>query len=252
MSANRSAAVMQQRHEPHDSLDDFPTHPWATRALCEMLAAMGHELSSCVAADPACNRGFMAEPLREYFAQVHATDIHDYGYGAMNARCDFLLDWAYDKDDVDWIITNPPFKIADDFIRIALSYARVGVAVFVRNAFDEGAGRYDRLFRDLPEAYAFPFVERVPLHRGKLRDPGRRYWDPTAKDGAGDWRRPSTATAYQWLVWLVDQPQFTTIKKRIAPCRDRLIRPRDYPIRYPDEEGRFVPGGANLFSAESP
>jgi hypothetical protein len=28
---------MQRRHEAHDSLDDFPTPPWATRALCERL-----------------------------------------------------------------------------------------------------------------------------------------------------------------------------------------------------------------------
>ncbi len=35
---NRSSAVMQQRSEPHDSLDDFPTPPWATRALCEYIA----------------------------------------------------------------------------------------------------------------------------------------------------------------------------------------------------------------------
>jgi site-specific DNA-cytosine methylase len=34
---NTSPAVMQQRHEPHNSLDDFPTPPWATRALCERL-----------------------------------------------------------------------------------------------------------------------------------------------------------------------------------------------------------------------
>lgn len=29
---NRSSAVMQQRAEPHNSLDDFPTPPWATKA----------------------------------------------------------------------------------------------------------------------------------------------------------------------------------------------------------------------------
>lgn len=37
MSQNCSSAVMQQRSEPRDSLDDFPTPPWATRALCEWL-----------------------------------------------------------------------------------------------------------------------------------------------------------------------------------------------------------------------
>ena len=41
MSQNRSSAVMAQRKEPPDSLDFFPTPPWATRALCERLASEG-------------------------------------------------------------------------------------------------------------------------------------------------------------------------------------------------------------------
>lgn len=32
---NTSHAVMAQRIEAKDSLDDFPTPPWATRALIE-------------------------------------------------------------------------------------------------------------------------------------------------------------------------------------------------------------------------
>ena len=32
---NTSHAVMAQRVEPKDSADDFPTPPWATRALVE-------------------------------------------------------------------------------------------------------------------------------------------------------------------------------------------------------------------------
>ena len=239
MTGNRSTAVMQQRSEASDSLDDFPTHPWATRALCEMLQALGFEISDHVACDPACNRGFMAEPLREYFKDVIATDIHDYGYEAMESQADFLLDFPFSGGEVDWIITNPPFRIADDFIRNALNVANIGVAVLVRVAFDEGLDRYQRLFKDLPESFSFPFVERVPLHRGKLRDPKRKYWDPKANEGRGAWKKPSTATAYQWLVWLRDPADGPSIKLRIAPCRDRLIKSGDYPIRYDDEEGIF-------------
>ena len=35
MSQNTSHAVMAQRTESPDSLDDFPTPPWATRAFVE-------------------------------------------------------------------------------------------------------------------------------------------------------------------------------------------------------------------------
>ena len=37
MAQNTSHAVMAQRIEPADSLDDFPTPPWATRALLKIL-----------------------------------------------------------------------------------------------------------------------------------------------------------------------------------------------------------------------
>ena len=208
-----------------------------------MLQQRGHTLTEQKVWEPACNRGWMARPLAEYFGSVLATDVCDYGYADMAAQCDFLLEWpetgVVDEPDVDWVVTNPPFKVADDFIRMALSIAKVGVAVFVRSAFDEGQDRYKSLFRDLPEAYSFPFVERVPLHRGKLRHPKRKYWDPNAKDGIGEWKVPSTATAYQWLVWLVAGTNMTE-KKRIAPCRERLMRDADYPVRYPDENGPDV------------
>ena len=38
MTQNTFSALMQQRSEPHDGLDDFPTQPWATKALCELVA----------------------------------------------------------------------------------------------------------------------------------------------------------------------------------------------------------------------
>ena len=66
---NTSSAVMQQRREPHKSLDDFPTPPWATRALCEWLQNDWDGLSwpenpklapstgRLVCREPAANRG---------------------------------------------------------------------------------------------------------------------------------------------------------------------------------------------------
>ena len=66
MAQNRSSAVMQQRSEPHESLDDFPTPPWATRALCEQLKLLGFDLPRQSVWEPACNRGYMARVLGEY------------------------------------------------------------------------------------------------------------------------------------------------------------------------------------------
>jgi hypothetical protein len=61
-----------QRHEPPDSADDFPTPPWATRALVEhVLGRDSVRGMSCL--EPACGRGHMARALREYFGDVVAS-----------------------------------------------------------------------------------------------------------------------------------------------------------------------------------
>lgn len=202
MGANTSSAVMQQRSEPHDSLDDFPTPPWATRALCERLG----DLSGLTCREPAANRGHMVRPLSEYFPRVVASDIHDYGAGFPVQ--DFLF--LSGTDLVDWTITNPPFRLAEEFIRHAITTSRKGVAVIVRSAFLEGQGRHAALFSLHRPRLILQFAERVVMHKGRLAPEG------------------STATAYCWIVFAPIPAAFTEFDW-IAPCRARLERPGDYP-----------------------
>ena len=204
MTQNTSSAVMQRRSEPHDSLDDFPTPPWATRALCEWLRVSGmrHSMGSC--REPAANRGHMVKPLREYFAHVEGSDIHDYGAGFPVE--DYLF--GPEMGAVDWTITNPPFRLAERFIERALATSVIGVAVIVRSAFLEGVGRYERLFSVEPPTDILQFTERVVMHKGKLSAKG------------------STATAYCWLVW---RKGATGTRFRWIPqCRKLLERQEDY------------------------
>jgi hypothetical protein len=85
---NRSHAVMAQRVEPADSADDFPTPPWATRALLEhVLDDHRNAARSQSCLEPACGAGHMANVLNDYFGQVVSSDAFDYGYGAIQ---DFL------------------------------------------------------------------------------------------------------------------------------------------------------------------
>jgi hypothetical protein len=204
MSQNRSSAVMQQRSEAHDSLDDFPTPPWATRALCEWLGKY-HDLSKQCCREPAANRGHMVGPLAESFAQVLASDVHDYGYG-FEVR-DYLFG-PFDEDRTHWVITNPPFRLAEQFIDRALALTDVGCAMLVRSAFLEGVGRFERLFNRRPPTSVLQFSERVVMHKGKLAPEG------------------STATAYCWLVW--EHACCETNLDWIAPCRKRLEKAEDY------------------------
>lgn len=204
MSQNRSTAVMQRRVEPHDSLEDFPTPPWATRALCEFLCEQGIDLSGMTCREPAANRGHMVAPLREYFASVEASDVHDYGAGFPVQ--DYLFGWL--PAMVDWTITNPPFRLAEQFIERMAATSRTGFAVIVRAAFLESVGRYEAIFSRNPPSFVLQFSERVVMHKGRLAPEG------------------STATAYAWLVWLDGEDD--TRLRWFAPCRKRLERSSDY------------------------
>jgi hypothetical protein len=108
------------------------------------------------------------------------------------------------------VVTNPPFNLACEFTLRALDLAIEGVAMLVRTQWIEGVGRYERLFRDRPPTLYAPFVERVPIVKGR--------WDPDAL----------TATSYAWFVWrksLVAEP--TRVFWIPPGCRAALTLPDD-------------------------
>lgn len=217
-------SVMSQRVEAPDSLEFFPTPPWATRALCEhVLSVVEHprevahprEWPRQTVWEPAAGEGHMAEPLKEYFESVWGSDVHSYGKGY--AVGSFLGEGAdratyFDRDmDVekpDWIITNPPFRLAKEFAERALQEAQVGVALLLRSVFIESEDRY-HFFEKHPLTLVAPFAERVAMTKGR--------WDPKA----------STATSYAWFVWIRGHTGPTTLRI-IPPGRKRaLTKPDD-------------------------
>ncbi len=202
---NKSHAVMSQRVEALDSPDDFPTPPWATRGLIEYAIDDKASLACLSCLEPACGAGHMSKVLAEYFAEVRSSDAYSYGYGAIR---DFLS-YPYATASCDWVITNPPFRLAEEFVLKALTVARVGVAILARTVFLESVGRYEAIFKHHPPTKFAQFCERVPMLRGRLD-----------KDA-------TTATGYGWFIWEKGRdgpPRLLWI----PPCRRRLERPGDY------------------------
>lgn len=219
MRQNTSSAVMAQRREAPDSLDYFPTPPWATRALCEHLAEWGDPSKESVW-EPACGEGHMARPLAEYFRTVVASDIHGYGFGTVHdfLSAGTLLEGSPPIEAPDWVITNPPFNKAQEFALRAAEIAREGFALLVRTAFLEGGGRLRELFEPMPPEWILQFSERVAMVKGRV--------DKDAQ----------SATAYCWVIWtqpalIVERgrlaPHFPAFRW-IAPCRKRLERAEDW------------------------
>jgi hypothetical protein len=148
----------------------------------------------------------MARPLAEYFSQVSAADVHAYGYGE---QCDYL-EGPVEALSYDWVITNPPFKLAEEFIHRSLKVARVGVAILARTVFLESVGRFNNIYTKYPPSVFAQFTERVPMVRGRVD------------------KKASTATGYAWFVWEKSAAGTNPRLSWVPPCRKSLERLNDY------------------------
>lgn len=154
--------------------DDFyPTPPSGTNALLNVETFEGDIW------EPACGDGAISKVLTERGHEVRSTDLIDRGYG--EAGVDFLLDFSQTADN---IITNPPFKLAEEFVSHALGRARRKVAMLMRLAWLEGEKRR-RLFQSTPLARVHVFSRRLSMARGGEQ----------REDGAGG------MIAFAWFVW---------------------------------------------------
>lgn len=205
MAQNTSHAVMAQRVEQADSLDDFPTPPWGTRAFLSHYF-QNENVGDLSVWEPACGRGHMAQVLAEYFGTVRGSDVADYGYGEVQ---DFLTGLSGVKS-VDWVITNPPFRLAEDFFARGLQVARKGVALLTRTVFIESVGRFERVFKPNPPTTILQYSERVPMVKGRVD------------------RKASTATGYAWLIWDFDRATAGTTLDWVPPSRRAVERDSDY------------------------
>lgn len=90
------------------------------------------------------------------------------------------------NENIKWdnIITNPPFRLANEFILKAKSLYRKKIAFLLPLSYLQGKTRYDlKIFNELEYVYVFI---RYPLLTDKLRDDG--------KYNTG-------MQAYAWYIW---------------------------------------------------
>lgn len=116
--------------------------------------------------EPACGRGAISEVLASAGHDVISTDLVDYGYGRPGV--DFLMETTAPRG-VGCIVTNPPFKLADQFARHALTLTPK-VILLLRWAYAEGVARSDLI--DGPLAHVWLGRERLPfMHRDGVDGP---------------------------------------------------------------------------------
>lgn len=241
---------MNQRSDPTVSLDDFPTPPWATRALTRIvLPALGYSIKGQHVHEPASGRGIMASVLEDEGARVTASDIHRYADGRALDLVGSYVGEGLDVVNVeaDAVITNPPFAIGLQFAQRALTQARAAVALLCRSNWAEGVRRYEGLFRDQPPTAIAQFVERVPMTAGGYFSVGPGERVPAERGGYDP--GATTATAYSWFIWILSRSQSRKVRRPelifIPPCRATLEMPTD-PARF----GKIAPAWLNANAAD--
>lgn len=195
MTVMPSKATGQGTHTMAERGPDlYPTPPAVTRAL------LGVERLPRVLWEPAAGMGHMAAVLVEAGHEVIASDLHDYGRLVPGSPriltgVDFLSAGVEAVRRARWepecIVTNPPFSLAAEFVRVGLSISP-RVCILARLAFLEGSGRADILDRHLARAYVF--VNRLPMMHRHVPDETGQYVEWPGK-------KSTSAMAFAWMVF---------------------------------------------------
>ena len=153
--------------------DFYATDPIAAEWLIK-LEELNPNIWEC-----ACGQGHLAKVFEAHGFNVKATDLIDRGYG--QGGVDFLKSDGLFVGD---IITNPPYKYAQEFIEHALNIIPDGnkVCVLLKVQFLEGKQRRS-LFENCPPHTVWVSSSRI-------------------KHGInGDFSRANSMMAIAWYVW---------------------------------------------------
>ncbi len=115
---------------------------------------------SLTVCEPACGAGAISNILKKHWNNVTAYDVEK----------DFLLEYG----NYDYIITNPPFSIAYEFVQKAKQVATKKFAFLLPLSYLHGKKRYDDIYMDkeygLKKVYVFT---RYPMLGESLREDGK-------------------------------------------------------------------------------
>lgn len=145
--------------------------------------------------EPCCGDGSISKRLQSRGYTVQSSDLIDRGFGEV---MDFF--WIKQASGFD-IVTNPPYKNVERYIRHGLDIVNHGskVCMFLKLTSLEGKKRYDAVFKTDPPVRIYVYVSRAKCAKNG---------DFSAYD--------SSAICFAWFVWekgYQGQPQIYWIDK---------------------------------------
>lgn len=111
--------------------DFYPTPGWATRELLKRGWVIGRVLEPCVGAGDIA-RELIGQP---YIDSVMTNDL-DRRRDAMSHADATDAAWWKSLPPIDWVVSNPPFSVADQIVPLAHKYAN-NVAMLLRLSYLE-------------------------------------------------------------------------------------------------------------------
>lgn len=183
-----------KNNKEREALDYYATPPEEVTNILEKLGFQ-HDITYQFL-EPCCGGGHMVEGILRHIDNpiIVATDIKErensflashlekgviYKYGQ---EYDFLSD-NYEAKESNFVIMNPPFKVATPFILHGLDIAKDMLIVFGRTKLVESKGRYEEIFSKYPPTDIYQYIDRVAC----------------AKNGNFD--NTNGIEAHAWFVW---------------------------------------------------
>lgn len=160
------ARKIQGDNGDREENDFYPTPERATIELLKRINING------IAWECACGDGAISVLLPE---NTISSDLIDRGFG--ETGIDFLK--TYKK--VDWIITNPPYSLATEFVEHSLECAD-NVALLCKIQFLEGVKRY-KFFKEHPPKKVYVFSSRLKIYKNGVKT------------------NNSTMLCFAWFIW---------------------------------------------------
>jgi hypothetical protein len=179
--------------------------------------------------EPAAGRGAIVDVLRAHGHEVIATDLVDYGIPGQAHGRDFLLEHKA-PEGIECIVTNPPYKLADQFVERALELCPK-VIMLLRLAFLESERRCGILDG--------AGLKRVLAFRKRLPMMHRDGWEG---------RKSNSGMAFAWFVWergYTGAPQLQRISWEDDRDAAPILLPQGRPLNGSQLRSHSIKRGAN-------
>ena len=136
---------------------DFYETPYSMTSHLLEVEDFNKSLTIC---EPACGAGAIVKVLEKEWQEVIAYDIEK--------------NFLWETGNYDYIITNPPFSLAYEFVQKAKQIATEKFAFLLPLSYLHGKKRYDNIYMDkqygLKKVYVFT---RYPMLGESLREDGK-------------------------------------------------------------------------------